>query len=144
MRAALLTTVALVCAALSVAPAEATDSLIPNLKGEWVAEATGIGLGDPDQGVTVDAATTPAIRKTHLVMTIDFQEGRHIAGIKRHARGQDRFVGVVRLDNRSVVGADAEGDMGFRLMDQHEMEVCYTEHSAHWAYASCEVYHRAH
>ena len=141
MRALDLALAALLVAAPLVAAA-ADDAAVPSLKGEWVADSFGVSLGDPAKGRTVDEDTSPAVAPNHIVMTIDFQDGRHIAGIKRHAYGHDRFVGAIRLDNRTVAAADAEGDMDIRLLGEHEMEACYTEHSRHFAFASCAVYRR--
>ena len=118
--------------------------MTPDLKGEWIADTVGISIGDSKTEGSVDAATLPTIVHNRVVMTIDFQDGTLVAGIKKHKYGEDRFVGVIRSDCRSMVAADAEGDMHARLIDENHMEICYTEHSSSRAFATCEIYIRQH
>ena len=119
------------------------DEAVPDLKGTWKAEVTGISLGDPASGLIVDADAKPKIETISVEMTIDFQEGRAISGVKKYKNSSERFIAVFRDASTSLHGTDAEGDMDMTILPSGWIESCYTEHGKSRAYASCPVYHRA-
>ena len=92
------------------------DEAVPDLKGTWNAEVLGISLGDTAKGIPVNTDTNPNVGIIHIEMIIDFQDGRAIAGLKKHHNGNDRFVAVFKSGNKSLHGTDAEGDMELTIL----------------------------
>ena len=115
---------------------------VPDLRGTWNGSELGVMLGDEKANLTVEADTHPRVQDLPIELIIDFQDGRALAGTKRHKFGTDRFVAVIRRDNRTIHGTDAEGDMDLIILPNGELDSCYTEHDPHRALASCGSFHR--
>lgn len=131
------------CVALVLAASALAADPVPNLRGEWSGEAMGISFGDPKAGVAVNDSAKPIMMPNKVTVTVEVQDGRHLAGFTKHNYGQDRFVAMVRADNRTVYGADAEGSLNGVLLSDNEMELCYSEHTKMRAFVSCWTMVRA-
>ncbi|MGD9924067.1 MAG: hypothetical protein AB7V13_21890 [Pseudorhodoplanes sp.] len=112
----------------SLASAHA-QSRIPDLKGTWTGKGKAVVLGanahHPGTQKAADAARVRDIEATHVV---EGQDGRLAWGHSTSAAAKDAtdpFVWALASDNRTIIGADADGYFRITLTGRDRMDKCY-------------------
>ena len=116
----------LLAATLSTAHAQ---SRIPDLKGTWTGKGKAVVLGanahHPGTQKPADAARVREIEATHVV---EGQDGRLAWGRSTSTAGgdaKDPFVWALTGDNRTILGADADGYFLITLTGRDRIDKCY-------------------
>jgi hypothetical protein len=105
------------------------QSRLPDLKGTWTGKGKAVVLGanahHPGTQKPSDAARVRDIEATHVV---EGQDGRLAWGQSTSAAAgaaKDPFVWAITGDNRTIIGADADGHFRITLTGRDRMEKCY-------------------
>ena len=117
----------LLLATMALSPQALAAPAAPSLMGSWSGVHTGGAyVGSPGHSPDKSEPTfiKPGLRFT---LTIKQQEGRALIGTWSSPRKTERLVGVVRLDNKTVVLADEDTHFSAVLLDANSMEFCGTE-----------------
>lgn len=116
---------ALAVLAAGIATAQAQT---PDLKGTWTGKGKAVVLGanahHPGDQRPTDPARIRDIEATHIV---EGQDGRLAWGRSSSAAAdtKDPFVWAIASDNKSIVGADADGYFRITILARNRMEKCY-------------------
>lgn len=113
--------------ALAFWSAAATAQEVPNLIGNWTGTIVGgARFGalnhDPEQKEPVFADQAKV-----WTLSIVQQEGSGMIGTWSTETKTEQLVGVIRLDNVSVIFADEDNTFDARLLSENEMELCAQE-----------------
>ena len=110
---------------------QAQDS-IPNLKGTWSGKGKTIVFGNnryhPGSQTTTSPPRVRDIEATHVV---EGQEGRLVWGRSSSsvADTKEPFAWAIASDNKTIVGADMDGNFRITLISPDRMEKCYTHNA---------------
>ncbi|MGE0286880.1 MAG: hypothetical protein AB7I42_18645 [Bradyrhizobium sp.] len=114
-------------ATVALSPQVFAAPAAPSLVGSWSGVHTGGAyVGSPGHSPDKSEPTLikPGLRFT---LTIKQQNDRALIGTWSTPRKTERLVGVVRLDNKTVVLADEDTHFSAVLLDANSMEFCGTE-----------------
>lgn len=127
LRAALLA--AILSSTAQAQTAQAQDA-VPDLKGTWsgVARSVVVGSGYHHPGTETDKEP-PRLREVRFTYTVRGQDGRLLWGTTASPSFEEPFAWAVSQDNRTVVGADTDGQYRLTILGPDRMENCYA-HSA--------------
>ena len=117
---------ALLCAAAISARAQ---DAIPDLKGTWSGKGKSIVFGThPHHPGSQTAADPPRVRDIEATHTVEGQDGRLAWGRSSSAVADNKepFAWVIASDNKTIVGADADGYFRITLIGPDRIEKCYT------------------
>lgn len=117
---------ALVC----IATAAHGQKAIPNLKGTWSGNGKSIVFGsNPHHPGLQTAADPPRVRDIEVTYIVEGQEGRLAWGSSSSttADTKEPFAWAMSTDNRSIIGADADGYFRITLLSRDRMEKCYAQ-----------------
>jgi hypothetical protein len=117
---------AFVCAA--ALPTRAQDA-IPDLNGTWSGKGKSIVFGShPHHPGSQTAADPPRVRDIEATHTVEGQDGRLVWGRSSSATADTKepFAWAIASDNKTIVGADADGYFRITLIGPDRMEKCYT------------------
>lgn len=110
-------------------PAAHAQTRVPDLKGTWIGKGKAVVLGanahHPGTQRAGDAARVREIAATHVV---EGQDGRLAWGHSTSAAAgdtKDPFVWALTGDNRTIIGADADGHFRITLTGRDRMDKCY-------------------
>jgi len=112
-------------AAATAAPAQ---DAIPDLKGTWTGKGKSIVFGaNPHHPGAQTTADPPRVREIEATHVVEGQDGRVAWGRSSSAVADTRepFAWAITGDNRSVVGADVDGNFRITLLGPDRMEKCY-------------------
>jgi hypothetical protein len=105
------------------------QSRVPDLRGTWSGKGKAVVLGanahHPGTQKAGDAARVREIEATHVV---EGQDGRLAWGQSTSAAAgaaKDPFVWALTGDNRTIIGADADGHFRITLTGRDRMDKCY-------------------
>ena len=120
---------AILLATVLLSPASAQDAP-PDLKGVWsgVARSVVVGSGYHHQGAETDK-DPPRVREVRFTYTVRGQDDRLAWGTFASPSYEEPFASAIARDNRSVFGADTDGQHRLTILGPDRMELCYT-HSA--------------
>ena len=112
-----------------LSPAGAQDAP-PDLKGVWsgVARSVVVGSGYHHPGTETDREP-PRIREVRFTYTVRGQDDRLVWGTTSSPSYEEPFAWAISRDNRTVFGADTDGQYRLTILGPDRMEHCYT-HSA--------------
>jgi len=119
------------------------QDVIPDLKGVWTGKGGAIVIGnDPFRPDHTTSSGTPHKADLDLTFTIKGQEGRLLWGeLSSSATSFTKvFAWAIADDNRTILGADADGLYWLRIVSADRMERCYVQTAANAAksiIASC-------
>jgi hypothetical protein len=117
---------AILLAAVLVSPAGAQDA-VPDLKGTWsgVARSVVVGSGYHHPGTETDKEP-PRIREVRFTYTVRGQDDRLVWGTTSSPAYQEPFAWAISRDNRTIYGADTDGQYRLTVLAPDQMELCYT------------------
>jgi hypothetical protein len=117
---------AILLAAVLVSPAGAQDA-VPDLKGTWsgVARSVVVGSGYHHPGTETDKEP-PRIREVRFTYTVRGQDDRLVWGTTSSPAYQEPFAWAISRDNRTIYGADTDGQYRLTVLAPDRMELCYT------------------
>ena len=117
---------AILLAAVLVSPAGAQDA-VPDLKGTWsgVARSVVVGSGYHHPGTETDKEP-PHIREVRFTYTVRSQDDRLVWGTTSSPAYQEPFAWAISRDNRTIYGADTDGQYRLTVLAPDRMELCYT------------------
>ena len=117
---------AILLAAVLVSPAGAQDA-VPDLKGTWsgVARSVVVGSGYHHPGTETDKEP-PRIREVRFTYTVRGQDDRLVWGTTSSPAYQEPFAWAISRDNRTIYGADTDGQYRLTVLAPYRMELCYT------------------
>jgi hypothetical protein len=120
---------AILLAAALLSPAGAQDAP-PDLKGVWsgVARSVVLGSGFHHPGTETEK-DPPRVREVRFTYTVRGQDDRLVWGTFSSPSYEEPFAWAISRDNRTVVGADTDGQHQLTILGPDRMEQCYT-HSA--------------
>jgi hypothetical protein len=120
---------AILLATILLSPAGAEDPP-PDLKGVWsgTARSVVLGSGYHHPGTETDK-DPPRIREVRFTYTVRGQDGRLVWGTFASPSYEKPFAWAISRDNRTVLGADTDGQHRLMILATDQMELCYT-HSA--------------
>lgn len=110
-----------------VAAAHAQDA-IPDLRGTWTGKGKSIVFGNHPHHPGSQAATEPPrVREIEATYVVDGQDGRLAWGRSSSAVADTKepFAWAITGDNRSIIGADVDGNFRITLLGPDRMEKCY-------------------
>jgi hypothetical protein len=100
----------------------------PDLKGTWTGKGKAIVFGNnPHHPGSQTATAPPRVREIEATHTVEGQEGRVAWGRSGSAAADTKepFAWAISADNKSIVGADADGYFRITLLAADRMEKCY-------------------
>jgi hypothetical protein len=112
----------------ATATAAGAQDAIPDLRGTWSGKGKSIVFGNnPHHPGAQTAADPPRVRDIEATHTVEGQDGRVAWGHSSSgvADTKERFAWAVASDNKSIVGADADGYFRITLLSPDRMEKCY-------------------
>jgi hypothetical protein len=115
-------------ALLGAAAAANAQDAIPDLKGTWSGKGKSIVFGNhPHHPGAHTTSDPPRVRDIEATHTVEGQEGRVAWGKSSSAAADTKepFAWAIASDNRSIVGADADGYFRITLISPDRMEKCY-------------------
>jgi len=122
--------------ALVVLGATATTALaqdaIPDLKGTWTGKGKSIVFGNNAYNPgSQTAADLPRVRDVEATYVIEGQDGRLAWGRVSSATADTKepIALAISSDNKTIVGADADGYYRITLVSPDRMEKCYTHNA---------------
>ena len=130
-----------------VSSSSQAQDAVPDLKGTWsgVARSVVVGSGYHHPGTETDREP-PRIREVRFTYTVRGQDDRLVWGTTSSPAFEEPFAWAISRDNRSVFGADTDGQYRLTVLGPDRMELCYT-HAAlsptKSIVASCFVIERA-
>ena len=100
------------------------DSGIPNLVGTWVVEEEGAVLvkGEASKKTTHHSGDFSTLTAEAVVTT---QKGRVLHGVFKSPRSNEKFIGVISMDNKKFYFADNDGFLEGEIVDNNRMNVVY-------------------
>jgi hypothetical protein len=125
--------------ALTMSHHSVAEESAPSLVGTWSGLHTGGAyFGSP--GHSPDRAD-PTFLKPSLRFTlkIEKQDGRGVIGTWSSSQRTERIVGVVRLDNETVLFTDEDTYFSAQLLGPDSMELCATETHETSVLAACLI-----
>jgi hypothetical protein len=111
----------------AVAAAQAQDA-IPDLKGTWSGKGKVVVFGNHAHHPGAQTPNDPArIREIEATHVVEGQDGRVAWGRSSStvADNKEPFAWAISNDNRSIVGADVDGNFRITLLGPDRMEKCY-------------------
>jgi hypothetical protein len=132
---------------VGVMSATAQDA-VPDLKGTWTGKGKSIVFGNslhhPGSQTTSEAPRVRDIEATHV---IEGQDGRLAWGRTSSAAAntQEPLAWAISADNKSIIGADADGYYQISLLAPDRMEKCYVHNGqspSRSIVASCQMMER--
>ncbi len=126
----LVAALALMSAAATVAHAQ---DAVPDLKGAWTGKGKAAVLGNnPHHPGTQTPGDAPRLRDIEATHIVEGQDGRLAWGRSSStaADTKEPFVWAIASDNKSIIGADADGYFRITLIDADRMEKCYAHNGA--------------
>lgn len=118
---------------------------IPDLIGTWTCERQGIKMPPVKPGTGPDPLphTKPGFVKTEFTFAIEKQTELCFSGTLSSPMNNERFVGCIGLDHKSVHMADQDGTYQGALIGPDKMELYYLEaRGDHGATAAILILHR--
>ena len=117
---------AILLAAVLVSPVRAQDA-VPDLKGAWsgVARSVVAGSGYHHPGSETEKEP-PRIREVRFTYTVRGQDDRLVWGTTSSPSYEEPFAWTISRDNRTVFGADTDGQYRLTVLAPDRMELCYT------------------
>jgi hypothetical protein len=109
-----------------VSPVRAQDA-VPDLKGAWsgVARSVVVGSGYHHPGSETEKEP-PRIREVRFTYTVRGQDDRLVWGTTSSPSYEEPFAWTISRDNRTVFGADTDGQYRLTVLAPDRMELCYT------------------
>ncbi len=107
---------------------EPVRDAVPDLKGVWTGTARAVvyGAGHHHPGKETDR--DPArISEVPFTYTVEGQDGRLAWGTTRSPSFEEPFAWAISRDNRTVHGADSDGQVAITILAEDRMELCYTQ-----------------
>jgi hypothetical protein len=102
---------------------------VPDLKGTWIGKGKAVVLGANAHHPGAQKATdTPRVRDIEATHIVEGQDGRLAWGHSISAAAgdtRDPFVWALTSDNRTILGADADGYFRVTLTGRDRIEKCY-------------------
>lgn len=123
--------VALACLAAALGTAgfagSAAAGEAPDLRGKW-------------RGTTQQVTNEQGYREHENTIEITDQAGRRFVGTVTHGGGTEKFIGVIRSDNKTLYWVDVEddGQVIGELIRPGVMETCYLDAGTD-AVAGCSI-----
>jgi hypothetical protein len=122
------TTLAIVVTAFLMFPVLSFgEGAIPDLKGKWVGQTEGIKYGKGDPKGHRNESKPGEVTRLEFTMSFEFQEGRVFSGTRSSKRNSERFIGVIRSDNKTIYIIDEDGYISGHLLSKNKMELIYRE-----------------
>jgi len=116
-------------AAPAPAPAQAAAPAVPDLKGTWVGKGESIvdgPAGHHPPGATAKPASTYRLREDTFTVRIEGQDGKRVWGtVSSPQRANERLIGSVAADGRTVYFVTGEGYIDGVVTDANTMDICY-------------------
>lgn len=107
-------------------PAAAPTAIsIPDVKGKWVGTSETVFLGNAPHQDPGAATNYPGLGEIEVTYNIEGQSGRRFWGTLASARSQERLVGLISFDGKTVYMRDPDGAMEGVLTDKDTMEIVY-------------------
>jgi len=132
----------------ATAVAARAQDAIPDLKGVWSGKGKSIVFGNnPHHPGSQTAADQPRVRDIEATYTIEGQEGRLVWGhsSSKAADTKEPLAWAISRDNKTIIGADADGYYRITLISRDRMEKCYTHNGlgpSRSVVAACHVMDR--
>jgi hypothetical protein len=100
---------------------------VPDLTGVWSGVARSIvrGSGYHHPG-TEATADPPRLREVRFTYTVERQDGALLWGTTASPAYREPFAWAIARDNRTVYGADTDGQYRLTILAADRMELCYT------------------
>jgi hypothetical protein len=118
----LITAAAVVLATATVALAQAT----PDLKGAWSGKWRTVILGNNPHHPQSGPADVPRVREIVFTFEIEGQDGRLLWGKSWSDPARtEPFVATITGDGKTILGADSDGSLTFRIGGRNRLEACY-------------------
>jgi hypothetical protein len=109
-----------------LAAAQAQEA-VPDLTGVWSGVARSIVLGSgyhhPGTETTQDP---PRLREVRFTYTVERQDGTLVWGTTSSPSYREPFAWALSRDNRTIYGADTDGQYRLTILAANRMELCYT------------------
>ena len=116
----------LVAIGLAIPVLGITGDNVPDLKGTWKGQSYGIKYGKGD--VKAHRPDAPGkLTVMDITLKIDSQEGRIFSGMKISAKGQEKILGVIRADNKSIGMTDEDSYHLGEILAPDKMEIVWME-----------------
>jgi hypothetical protein len=132
---------------IGTAAVSAQDA-IPDLKGTWTGKGKSIVFGNnPHHPGSQTANEPPRVRDIEATHVIEGQEGRLAWGrtSSAAANAEEPLAWAIAADNKTIVGADADGYYHISLLAPDRMEKCYVHNGmgpSRSVVASCQMMER--
>ena len=113
----------------AVTAAAFAQDAIPDLKGTWTGKGKSIVFGSHEHHPgSQTAGDPPRVRDIEATHTVEGQDGRLAWGRSSSATADTKepFAWAIASDNKTIVGADADGYFRITLIGPDRMEKCYT------------------
>ncbi len=109
-----------------LAAAQAQEA-VPDLTGMWSGVARSIVLGSgyhhPGTETTEDP---PRLREIRFTYSVERQDGALLRGTTSSPSYREPFAWAISRDNRTIYGADTDGQYRLTILAANQMELCYT------------------
>lgn len=107
------------------APAPATETGVPDLKGKWVGTSESVVLGSPKHHAPA-AGSKPRLSSVEFTITIDGQDGHRFWGSAKSRYSDDFILGVIKQDGKSILARTSEGEIDGRITGADTIELTYS------------------
>lgn len=111
------------------ATAAAAQGAVPDLKGTWTGKGKVVVFGNHAHHPGAQTPNDPPrIREIEATHVVEGQDGRLAWGRSSSAVAdiKEPFAWAIMGDNRSIVGADVDGNFRINMLGPDRMEKCYT------------------
>jgi hypothetical protein len=122
---------------------------IPDLKGTWTGKGKSIVFGNnPHHPGSQTASEPPRVRDIETTHVIEGQDGRLAWGRTSSAAAnntQEPLAWAIAADNKTIIGAHADGYYHINLLSPDRIEKCYVHNGlgpSRSIVASCHVMER--
>jgi hypothetical protein len=119
---------ALVLAVVGTASVAQAQDAPPDIKGTWTGKGKVLVFGSNVHNPgTQTMAEAPRVRDIEMTDVVEGQDGRLAWGksFSAAAKTDEPFAWAISSDNKSIVGADADGYFRITLLGPDRMEKCY-------------------
>ncbi len=123
---------------LSIAVVSGAD--IPDLKGSWVVQASGVAIEKPgDSPPPVLHSAKLGYHEVDFLLVIDRQEGFRFSGHRESKRKKEVVAGVIGYDHKSLYMVDKDGTILGNLVSPDRIEAVYLHIDPRQSLASREI-----
>jgi hypothetical protein len=119
---------ALVLAVTGAATVAHSQDAIPDIKGTWTGKGKVLVYGNNVHNPGAQTmAEAPRVRDIEMTDVVEGQDGRLAWGrsSSKTMDSKEPFAWAMSADNKSIVGADADGYFKVTLLGPDKMEKCY-------------------